>query len=276
MPHYPRRRYIYFPRTVVVKYILCNFKRFFSNNLMVEFEFFFFYNIDVSPISSGNQQLDHLIGGGLKEQASTILVGQPGSGKTCLALQFLTHDISPNTPSAYISLDKAPEKILERAITLRPSIQQNIENNELKFVEISTQDWTPNDPINELLLNIQLQCDALFNQFGAKNIVVDSLLPQGLHEFSAKQKQYFIHEFLGIIHTFKTTSLCILYEPTIHHSLWLNTDIVNDQILFHRDSKLDYTTYWLDISKNCDTNISGSYRFTFNNKQGLSLKHRQC
>ena len=58
-----------------------------------------------------------------------------------------------------------------------------------------------------------------------------------------------MREFLSIIHTYSTTSLGILYDSEIHHTLWLDTSIVNDQLLFHRKSDLDYTTYWLEISK---------------------------
>jgi archaellum biogenesis ATPase FlaH len=227
-------------------------------------------------LSSGNQQLDHLLGGGVEENKSTILVGDPGSGKTCAALEFLTHEHENAQNAAYICIDKKPEKILSLATQLSPKITHHITNNTIKFVEISTQDWDLDDNLNELLLSIQLQLDALFEGFNAQKIIIDSLLPQVLNQFPEKEKQYFILEFLSLIHTYPSTSYCILYDPSIHNSLWLNTDLVSDQLIFNKTTKLDYTTYWLDISKNCINNQSGRYRFTLNNRNGIHIKHRVC
>ena len=41
-------------------------------------------------LSLGNIQLDQVLGGGIEEDRCTMLVGNPGSGKTTLALQFIT------------------------------------------------------------------------------------------------------------------------------------------------------------------------------------------
>ena len=121
----------------------------------------------MSLLSLGNHQLDHLLGGGIEEQKSTIFVGEPGSGKTALALQFLTEPAAINIPSAYICIDKKPERIMEKAIQMNAGINNQISAGMLKFVEISIQDWDPAQSMNELLLTIQLQIDALIQNFQA-------------------------------------------------------------------------------------------------------------
>ncbi|MEC8678004.1 MAG: ATPase domain-containing protein [Candidatus Margulisiibacteriota bacterium] len=227
-------------------------------------------------LSLGNIQLDQVLGGGIEEDRCTMLVGDPGSGKTTLALQFITDPTVSHLPCAYICIDKKPEKIMEKAIHMDGSVNDNIQSGLLKFVEISIQEWDPEQSINELLLTIQLQVDALFRNFNAKRVIIDSILPHSLFGFSKENKQYFIREFLQIIHTYPTTSIGLLYDVESHHSLWLDTNIISDQLIFQRKADLDYVTYWLEVSKNNLTNKSGRYRFTFDDNKGIKLKHRLC
>ena len=86
--------------------------------------------------------------------------------------------------------------------------------------------------MNELLLNIQLQIDALFQNIGPN----DWLL---IHYCScvagfSENKQYFMRELLHIINMYKTTTLCI-FMIHWHYSLWLDTGMVSDQLIFHRN-----------------------------------------
>ena len=138
---------------------------------------------------------------------------------------------------------------MEKAIQMNAGINNQISAGMLKFVEISIQDWDPAQSMNELLLTIQLQIDALIQNFQASRLIVDSLLPHALCGFSNENKQYFIRELLHIIYSYHRTSICILYDTSLHHSLWLDTSIVSDQIIFNKKADLDYTTYWLEISK---------------------------
>jgi KaiC/GvpD/RAD55 family RecA-like ATPase len=225
-------------------------------------------------MSLGNHQIDQLLGGGIEEQKCTIFVGDPGSGKTALSLQFLTDPSASKIPSAYICIDKKPERIMEKTFQMNQNVEDQISDGKLKFVEVSIQEWEPSQAINELLLTIQIQIDALIQNFQARRLIIDSLLPHVLCGFSTEIKQYFIRELLQIIHSYQRTSICILYEPEMHESIWLNTGIVSDQIIFNKKSELAYTTYWMQISKNCRKNINGNYRFTHNESKGISVKHR--
>lgn len=227
-------------------------------------------------LSLGNLQLDHVLGGGIEQNKCTILVGEPGSGKTTLALQFLTDPAVSHLPCAYLCFDKKPEKIMDKAVAMDGSVEDHIQNGSLTFVEISLQDWDPEQSMNDLLLTVQLQIDAFFRNFSAQRVVIDSLLPYILFGVSKENKQYFIREFLQIIHGYSTTSLALLYDLDAHHSLWLDTSIVSDQLIFNRRNDLDYVTYWLEVSKNNNANNNGRYRFTFDDQKGIQLKHRLC
>ena len=84
---------------------------------------------------------------------------------------------------------------MEQAMAINKTVEQQIAAGTLKFVEVSVQDWTPEQNVNDLLLTIQLQVDALFRNYNVKRLVVDSLLPQILNGFNKETKQYFVREF---------------------------------------------------------------------------------
>ena len=228
------------------------------------------------PLSLGNPHLDYVLGGGIQQQKCTILAGEPGSGKTTLAIQFITDPNIIDGKCAYLCIDKKPENIMKKATQLNPSAKTHIESGDLKFVEIAIDDWQSDHSINDLLLSIQLQIDAFFQNFKPSRVIVDSLLPYPLVGSHAQQKQYFMREFLQIIASYNATSIALLYDVSVHHFLWLYTGLVSDQLIFTRSADLDYETYWVAVSKNNDHNHKGKYRYTFDSKKGIHLKNRLC
>lgn len=64
-------------------------------------------------VSSGDQRLDSVLGGGLPENAINMIIGLPGSGKTILAEQYMFHNASRDRPGLYLSTVSEPfDKIL--------------------------------------------------------------------------------------------------------------------------------------------------------------------
>ena len=69
--------------------------------------------VDELPrISTGNAGLDDILGGGIDPQRMYLFEGQPGSGKTTLALEFLLEGARAGEPTLYITLSET-----ERAST---------------------------------------------------------------------------------------------------------------------------------------------------------------
>ncbi|HVU35315.1 MAG TPA: ATPase domain-containing protein [Opitutaceae bacterium] len=65
---------------------------------------------DVAP--SGITGLDEILRGGFPSNRLYLLRGQPGVGKTTLAIQFLLEGIARNEPSLYITLSESRDEIL--------------------------------------------------------------------------------------------------------------------------------------------------------------------
>ncbi|MBR9682453.1 MAG: AAA family ATPase [Candidatus Aenigmarchaeota archaeon] len=62
-------------------------------------------------VKTGIIGLDHLLGGGLPEKSSIMLIGPPGCGKTTLAQQFMSQGIKEKDGLMYVTLDAGPEEI---------------------------------------------------------------------------------------------------------------------------------------------------------------------
>lgn len=64
-------------------------------------------------LPSGSDRLDAVLGGGLPLNGITLVIGNPGTGKTILAQQYLFHNARAERPALYLSTVSEPlEKIL--------------------------------------------------------------------------------------------------------------------------------------------------------------------
>jgi circadian clock protein KaiC len=59
---------------------------------------------ELPKVSTGNAGLDDILGGGIDPQRMYLYEGQPGSGKTTLALEFLLEGVRRGEPTLYITL----------------------------------------------------------------------------------------------------------------------------------------------------------------------------
>ena len=70
-------------------------------------------------LRSGKPRLDAILDGGLPENAITLLIGLPGSGKTILAEQYVFENATPERPALYLSTVSEPfEKLIRYGQTL--------------------------------------------------------------------------------------------------------------------------------------------------------------
>jgi len=66
-------------------------------------------------VTSGNAQLDEMLGGGLFRDSVTLMPGATGIGKTTLALQFVFAGIAAGEPAVFVGLEESTGQ-LERSI----------------------------------------------------------------------------------------------------------------------------------------------------------------
>src|SRR5580692_7226460 len=73
----------------------------------------------MGQLSSGLGGLDQVLGGGLPDDAITLVAGAPGTGKTILAQHYVFHNATPEAPALYCSTVSEPlDKLLRYGQTL--------------------------------------------------------------------------------------------------------------------------------------------------------------
>lgn len=134
-------------------------------------------SFSVNTISTGNDGLDEILGGGLPENRLYLLEGAPGSGKTTLALQFLLEGVERGEQALYVTLSETRDELAVVAQSHGWDLDR-FEVLELSAIEEllrSERDQTILHPWEfELGETVQLIKDAV-ERFRPSRIVLDSL-----------------------------------------------------------------------------------------------------
>jgi circadian clock protein KaiC len=84
-------------------------------------------------VSSGNDAVDTLLGGGFYE-ASTILVsGLAGTGKSTFAAQFVDRRCAQKERALYVALEQSPSEILRNTKGIGIPLQRHVKSGLLRF-----------------------------------------------------------------------------------------------------------------------------------------------
>jgi circadian clock protein KaiC len=89
----------------------------------------------------GVDALDDLIGGGIFDGSTTMVVGVSGAGKTVLGTQLLREGVMrQGQPGLLVSLDEHPAQILRNSATLGLNLQAQVEAGEIHILFESPQE----------------------------------------------------------------------------------------------------------------------------------------
>ena len=117
-------------------------------------------------LSSGVDELDAMIGGGLEDGLSTLISGPAGSGKSTLAAQFVHAATLRGEPCAMFLFEEARSKLLNRTDGVGMRLREALQNGLLSAQQIDPAELTPGE-------FAQAVVDAA--ERGARVIVIDSL-----------------------------------------------------------------------------------------------------
>jgi circadian clock protein KaiC len=94
--------------------------------------------IHIERVPTGIPGLDRLIEGGFPKGRSILVTGEPGTGKTIFALQFLVEGLARGEKGIYVAADEGPMDILEQAASLGWDLEKNIEKKDLSILNAGT------------------------------------------------------------------------------------------------------------------------------------------
>jgi circadian clock protein KaiC len=135
--------------------------------------------MNVKRISTGIQELDVLIEGGLRAGKPYLLVGEPGTGKTIFSLQFLYRGLVDGETVLYVAIDEKPADIIDQAASLGWSVSPFMEAKKFLILDASAY-LNACATENNGTVAVQKLTGELNNrimQLGATRVVIDPVGP---------------------------------------------------------------------------------------------------
>jgi len=120
-------------------------------------------------VSSGVAGLDEMLGGGFPSGHVVLVTGLPGTGKTCLGLQFLLAGAGHGEKGVFLSLEEDVPPLLESARQFRWPVDAAVEKGTLKVLRLDPKET------RQSLHRIQGDLGKELKGMGAQRIVVDSV-----------------------------------------------------------------------------------------------------
>jgi circadian clock protein KaiC len=136
--------------------------------------------LQTERVPTGIAGLDSVIEGGLPKGRSILITGEPGTGKTIFALQFLVEGLKRGEKGIYVTADESPVDVLEQAASLGWDLEARVEAKELAILNAGTYLSSLPAGGRERHVDVQKAVSDLasfVNQVGAKRMVLDPAGP---------------------------------------------------------------------------------------------------
>lgn len=116
--------------------------------------------------SSGIVGLDMLLGGGIEEGTSTLIIGPAGTGKSTLATQFAVAAAARGKHAALFVFDESPETLLSRCAAMSMDVASHVESGHISVQPIAPAELAPGEFVHQVRTAVTE---------GTSIIVIDSL-----------------------------------------------------------------------------------------------------
>jgi KaiC/GvpD/RAD55 family RecA-like ATPase len=120
-------------------------------------------------VPTGLAGLDEMLGGGFPSGHVVLVTGLPGTGKTCLGLQFLMAGVARGEKGVFLSLEEDIPQLVESARQFRWPVDEAVESGTLKVVRLDPKET------RQSLHRIQGDLGKELTGLGARRIVLDSV-----------------------------------------------------------------------------------------------------
>ena len=155
-------------------------------------------------LSSGNERLDSVLGGGLLKNAINLIIGVPGSGKTILSQQYVFHSASAESPALFLSTVTEPlDKILRYGESLEFFDRDAIRDRRVIYEDLGTT-------LGERGLGDTVALiDRLLKELRPGLVVIDSF--KAFHAFAEHESDFrlFLH---GLSRRFTAAALTSIWS----------------------------------------------------------------
>jgi circadian clock protein KaiC len=118
-------------------------------------------------LASGIPEFDLLLGGGIEEGTSSLLVGAAGTGKSTLAAQFVAAAAGRGQRGAMFVFDEHPETLLTRCDGLQINLRAEVKSGRVSLQQIDPAELSPGEFIHCIRRAVE--------EDQVKVVVIDSL-----------------------------------------------------------------------------------------------------
>ena len=118
-------------------------------------------------LPSGIPAFDQLLGGGLEQGTSTLIVGAAGTGKSTLAAQFAAAAASRGQRASFFIFDETPATLLTRAGELNIPLAEGVDKGLIEIRPVDPAELSPGELVHAVRTAVERD--------GASLIVIDSL-----------------------------------------------------------------------------------------------------
>ncbi|MEK6904663.1 MAG: ATPase domain-containing protein [Nanoarchaeota archaeon] len=189
---------------------------------------------DKDRMATGIIGLDPLVEGGFKRGTINLVAGDPGTGKTIFAIQFLVEGIKNGEPGIYITFEEKKDKLYEDMLTLGWDLKKLEKEGMFAFLE-----YTP-EQVKKVLVEGGGTIETVLNKIKARRLAIDSVTSFTLlYQDELTQKEAAVALF-ELISKWGCTALLIsqntnLDEESISAALEFEVDSII--LLYHLKSK---------------------------------------
>ncbi len=117
--------------------------------------------------SSGNAQVDQLLGGGLERGTNALFIGAAGVGKSSLALTYSAAAAERGEHVVYYAFDEGRGTMEARARTLGIPLQEHVDHGLLRYQQIDPAELSPGQFASNIMYSVERD--------HARLVVIDSL-----------------------------------------------------------------------------------------------------
>ncbi|MCX8174432.1 MAG: KaiC domain-containing protein [Thermoplasmata archaeon] len=120
-------------------------------------------------VETGIGGLDEMLNGGIPKGHIVSVLGAFGTGKTCLATQFINHGLKRGEKALFITLEEEEESIIENALSFGFELRAYTENGSLAIYKLQ-----PSDARNSIE-KIKNELPKAIENSGVQRLVIDSI-----------------------------------------------------------------------------------------------------
>jgi len=118
-------------------------------------------------VSSGNSQLDQLLGGGLERGTNALLLGSAGVGKSSVALTYAIAAAERGEHAVFFAFDEGRGTVEARARTLGLPLEKHLATGAIRFQQVDPAELSPGEFAATLRRSVEIDNSRL--------VIIDSL-----------------------------------------------------------------------------------------------------